>query len=123
MKYPFHMSIGVQSITESQKFFTEVLGAKITHQEASYCNVELFQHQITLKPVPDIEVTLPHFHFGINMSLVEFEEISKKILKDHDEFVAMKPKVVDKGTSLERRKMYLKCPTGYTVEIKGYGDA
>jgi hypothetical protein len=32
----------------------------------------------------------------------------------------MAPKTVDAGTAMERRKMYVKCPTGYLFEIKGY---
>ena len=117
---PFHLSIGVKSVDESIKFFVEVLNGKITHKDPTYTNIELFGHQITLKPNGTISPELPDFHFGFNMSLEEFNEISDSVLSTASEFVYMKPKVVDEGTSMERKKMYLKCPTGYLVELKGY---
>ena len=36
------------------------------------------------------------------------------------EGILSEPKVVEEGTAMERRKMYVKCPTGYIFEIKGY---
>ena len=120
MNKPFHLSIGVKSIDDSIKFFTEVLNGKITHKEQAYVNLELFGHQITLKPNETISSDLPDFHFGFNMSLEEFDQISDKALSTSPEFIHMKPKVVDEGTPMERKKMYLKCPTGYLVELKGY---
>lgn len=120
MTNPFHLSIGVKSIDESVKFFTDVLNGKVTHQEPGYVNVSLFGHQITLKPNKGISPDLPDFHFGFNMSLADFKKISDKVLSTASELVHMEPKVVDGGTSMERKKMYLKCPTGYLVELKGY---
>ena len=120
MNKPFHLSIGVRSIAESVDFFSKVLNGKVTHQEPSYVNMELFGHQITLKPNESIDVNLPDFHFGFNMSLAEFDSISDKVLSTSSKFVHMEPRVVDAGTSMERKKMYLKSPTGYLVELKGY---
>ena len=120
MNHPFHLSIGVKSIDDTIKFFSEVLSGKVTHRELAYANMELFGHQITLKPNESISPDLLDFHFGFNMSLAEFNKISDKVLSSSTEFVHMWPKVVDEGTQMERKKMYLKCPTGYLVELKGY---
>ncbi len=120
MNHPFHLSIGVRSIDDSVKFFTEVLSGKVTHQEPAYVNLELFGHQITLKPNEAISPDLPDFHFGFNMSLDTFNQISERVLSTAPEFVYMQPKIVDADTSMERKKMYLKCPTGYVIELKGY---
>ena len=83
-------------------------------------NIDLFGSQITLKHNPNINPNLPDFHFGINLSLEEFNELSMYILKNCDRYVALKPEVWEEGTYMERKKMYLKCPTGYVVELKGY---
>lgn len=120
MNSPFHLSIGVKSIADSVKFFTEVLNGKVTHDEPAYVNLELFGHQITLKPNETISPELPDFHFGFNMSLKEFDQIAETVTTKFPMHVHMKPKVVDSGTSMERKKMYLKCPTGYFVELKGF---
>jgi len=120
MSSPFHLSIGVKSINDSVTFFTEVLGGTVTHDEPAYVNLELFGHQITLKPNETISPNLPDFHFGFNMSLKEFDRIAETVTSQFADHVHMKPKVVDAGTAMERKKMYLKCPTGYLVELKGY---
>lgn len=117
----FHLSIGVKSIEDSVHFFSKVLGAKVTHRDQSgYVNLELFGCQITLKENPSINPHLPDFHFGFNMSLHEFNQLSERIISIDPDRIYMEPKVVDGGTNLERKKMYLKCPTGYLVELKGY---
>ena len=84
-------------------------------------NIQTYlSRKVTLKPNEGINPGLPDFHFGFNMSIDEFNKISDKILSSAPEFVHMSPKVVDGGTKMERKKMYLKCPTGYLVELKGY---
>ncbi len=121
MNRPFHLSIGVKSIEDSINFFSELLGGKVMHRDASgYVNIELFGSQITLKDNPTINPNLPDFHFGFNMSLQEFDDLSMRIMSKAADQVHMKPKIADGGTALERKKMYLKCPTGYLVELKGY---
>lgn len=120
MSKPFHLSIGVRSINDSVNFFTKVLNGKVTHQETTYVNMELFGHQLTLKPNDSISSDLPDFHFGFNMSLEEFDLIADKLTSTASKYIHMEPKVVDLGTPMERKKMYLKSPSGYLVELKGY---
>jgi extradiol dioxygenase family protein len=102
------------------KFFTAVLNGKVTHNEPAYVNLELFGHQTTLKPNETISPDLPDFHFGFKMSLKEFDRIAGGVTTKFAEHIHMKPRVVDAGTPMERKKMYLKCPTGYLAELKGY---
>ena len=121
MKPEFHLSLGVTSITASVDFFEKVLKATVTHRDPSgYVNLDFYGSQITLKESPDLNPTLPHFHFGLNLGLVAFEQLSKSILESGYEGTVTQPKVFDEGTPLERKKMYVKCPTGYLIEIKGY---
>lgn len=118
---PFHLSIGVKSIEDAVSFYSGVLGGVVTHRdESGYVNIELFGSQITLKNNPKIKPELPDFHFGFNMSLEEFNDLSTQIMEKSRSVVYMEPKVVDEGTDMERKKMYLKSPTGYLVELKGY---
>lgn len=117
----FHLSLGVKSIEDSVSFFTKLLRAKVLHRDPSgYVNIDLFGSQITLKNNSEINPELPDFHFGVNLSLQEFNELSVHILTNGREFVHMEPEVWEAGTQMERKKMYLKCPTGYFVELKGY---
>lgn len=121
MSKSFHLSIGVASIPKSVDFFTNTLPGKVTHEDPSgYVNIELFESQITLKNNPGIKANLPDFHFGFNMSLNEFDHLAENILSSGRQWISMEPKVVDANTPMERKKMYLKSPTGYIVELKGY---
>jgi extradiol dioxygenase family protein len=123
MQPTFHLSIGVHSIDESVEFFVSLLEAKVLHRDPSgYVNIDFFGSQITLKQNVDVNPDLPNFHFGVNLSLQEFERVSKRALEVGRRHVAMEPEVWDAGTPSERKKMYLKCPTGYTVELKGYHE-
>lgn len=118
---PFHLSIGVRSIKESASFFVSTLKATIVHEDPSgYINIDLFGSQITLKENPAIDPQLPDFHFGFNLSLKEFDELSRYISDKNPSAIVAHPKVTDSDTPIERKKMYLKCPTGYLVELKGY---
>ena len=56
-------------------------------------------------------------HFGVNLSLKEFHRLTSHILASGYKGVLGNPKVVDEGSPMERRKIYVKCPTGYIFEI------
>lgn len=123
MVKPFHLSIGVHSIEDSVHFFENVLKSKVTHRDPSgYVNIDFFGSQISLKPIPKINPEMEELHFGVNLNLEEFSSLSNHILKTNYKGILAKPKVVDEGTSIERRKMYVKCPTGYIFELKGYQE-
>lgn len=121
MSKSFHLSIGVHSLEESIHFFTEALGGKILHKDPKgYVNLDIFHNQITIKQNQNIKPELPDFHFGFNMNLNEFDQIAERIINSQKYNIIMLPKVIDPGTKLERKKMCLKCPTGYLIELKGY---
>ena len=118
----FHLSIGVRSIDESVDFFTRVLRGSVAHRDPSgYVNVDLYGCELTLKPNKTINPQLDDLHFGVNLDVAEFEELARHVASVAPQSIVMPPKVVDAGTAIERRKMYLRCPTGYLIELKGYG--
>ena len=120
MNGQFHLSIGVKSLEASKKFYCDVLGAEITY-EGDYINLDLYGTQITLKNNANINVDLPDLHFGVNLPLDEFEKLEKKITNNHSNWIHTPAHILDKGTEMERHKLYLTCPSGYLIEIKGYG--
>ncbi|NRA66193.1 MAG: hypothetical protein HRU19_17025 [Pseudobacteriovorax sp.] len=121
MKNRFHLSIAAKEIEKEAQFLCELLGGTVTHRDPSgYINIDLQGCQITLKTNSLVEVNLQDFHFGFNLDSDEFEMISSRIIESKYQDIVMKPKVIDAGTPIERKKMYLKSPTGYLVELKGY---
>lgn len=116
----FHLSIGVRTLEDSVEFFTNVLGAKLVHADPSgYVNLEFGSAQLTLKQEAELAVELPAFHFGINTDMASFHEMEDRVKRLAGNRVVSGPKTVDAGTEMERRKMSVRCPSGYLVEIKG----
>jgi extradiol dioxygenase family protein len=118
----FHLSIGVKSIEESVHFFVDILKGSIAHRDPSgYVNINLYGCELTLKPSDDVDLPSdPHFHFGVNFDMPEFDKLAASIMASGYDHIVMAPKIVDPGTPIERKKMYLKCPSGYLIELKGY---
>ena len=117
MAASFHLSLFVPDVERSAQFFTSILGGTVTHRDASgYVNVDLIGTQLTLQPgqaVPD------GFHFGLNVDRARFDAIAERLSSTDLAQVVVRPRVVDEGTALERVKMYVRCPAGYLVELKG----
>ncbi|HEY0140429.1 MAG TPA: hypothetical protein VGF48_06005 [Thermoanaerobaculia bacterium] len=104
----FHLSLPVRSVEEEVAFFVGRLRARVTHRDpGGYVNVDWFGAQITLQPG---EVASCDFHFGVNLDRADFEELAREL--------GQTAKVVDAGTSIERRKFYVRSPSGYLVELK-----
>jgi extradiol dioxygenase family protein len=124
MNKTLHLSLGVKSLEESLTFYTQCLGATVAHRDISgYVNLELWGCQLTLKENKtntNPGEQLPDFHFGFNLSLTEFESLTNLILLKHRERVVKEPAWVDQDSTLKRKKIYLKCPSGYLIELKAY---
>lgn len=118
----FHLSLGVRSLDASVDFYVRLLNATVAHRDPSgYVNLELFGAQLTLQQAAETAIPAD-FHFGFNLTMDEFERLAEHILGSGYQDVPMTPKVVDAGTPLERKKMYLRCPSGYLIELKGYAS-
>ncbi|MDQ3282694.1 MAG: hypothetical protein M3Q69_14930 [Acidobacteriota bacterium] len=119
----FHLSLPVRSVDESVAFFADLLGATVTHRDASgYVNLEWFGTQLTLAAGVDLPIS-GELHFGINVNLETFERMATAFAASAPNAIAMQPKVVDAGTPRERRKMYVRCPSGYLIELKAFAAA
>lgn len=121
MSATFHLSIGVQSLEASLDFFVRVLKCTILHQDPTgYVNIDFYGSQITLKENGKNVPELQDFHFGMNTDLDEFDRLVKNIRETDPSCMLMEPQWMDRNTPLERKKVFLKCPTGYLIEFKGY---
>lgn len=108
----FHLSLTVPDVEASIEFFTNTLGATVTHRDPSgYVNVDFFGTQLTLARGDAAAARAERFHFGVNLPMPTFEAIAERL--------RVKPQTVDAGTPLERRKLYVRCPAGYVIELKG----
>lgn len=121
MRPQFHLSLGVRSVDESLRFFVDLLGGVVTHRDpAGYANVDLYGTQLTLTPATDSGSMPADFHFGLNLDLADFENITSRVFQSADHRIVLPPTVAGAGTPLERKKMVVICPSGYRIELKGY---
>lgn len=119
----FHLSLDVRLLAESVAFYTRALAAVVVHRDPSgYVNLDVGGCQLTLKENA-AAAPCEGMHLGVNLDLEAFDELAARLQADAGVNVVMPARVVDAGTPLERRKMYLRCPTGYLIEIKGRRSA
>ena len=115
----FHLSLDVRSLAESVAFYTQIPGACVTHRDASgYVNLDILGCQLTLRENASA-TPCDGMHLGVNLDLAAFDALAARLQANAELDIVMPPRVVDAGTPLERKKMYLRCPTGHLVEIKG----
>lgn len=120
MKQPFHLSLPVSSLEECVAFYVNALRGEVTHRDPSgYVNIDVPGCRLTLHDVRDMQPPGDLLHFGINLDLAAFDALAERVRADVPSSIVKEPHVVDAGTPLERRKMYLRCPSGYLLEIKG----
>ncbi len=121
MKPAFHLSLPVRSLDESVEFFVRVLRSNVEHVDPSgYVNLDFFGSQITLKQNAAAAPRGGDFHFGVNLDLEALDALAAHVQATAPASIVGPLTVVDAGTPLERKKMYLKCPTGHLIELKGY---
>lgn len=121
MRPNFHLSISVKSIETSVQFFVDTLTATIKRRDQTgSVNIDLFGAQITLKEDTSVDPESLDFHFGVNLDLAAFDGLAKNISEKSPGCITVQPKTIDANTPVERKKMFIKCPTGYLIELKGY---
>lgn len=112
----FHLSLPAAAFEESTEFLVRLLNAQIARRAGDYVNLDIGGCQLTLHDSPGASAPGDELHFGVNLSLDAFNALAEQV---HDDpCVVTPPRIVDPGTAHERRKMYLRCPSGYLVEIK-----
>ena len=119
----FHLSLPVPELRASVTFFSSVLAAEVTHVDASgyYVNLDLAGVQLTLTLARRPHEAPSELHFGINFNIPDFRSIEARVKTLAPDSIEQHAHVVDAGTPRERHKMYLRCPAGSRIEIKGSG--
>ncbi len=119
----FHLSLPVKNLAESRDFYTRVLQAKVDNEVASgYINIVMGGAQLTLHERPEMQAPSKDIHFGMNLAVDAFVALAEHIQRTAADCIKVQPKLVDAGTAQERRKMFLQCPSGYLIELKGVAE-
>ena len=127
---PFHLAIPVSNLEESVAFYKDTLGLREGRSSNKWADFDFFGHQLVChvsgsineqvtNPVDGEEVPIPHF--GVVLSIEEFEEFLLQINDKNIDFI-IKPTIRFKGEIGEQRTMFFKDPSGNAIEIKAFKD-
>ena len=127
---PFHLAIPVSNLEKSREFYRDVLGCKEGRSSEHWVDFDFFGHQLVchvsdsinkqiINPVDGEDVPVPHF--GVVLSIEEFEEFLMKI-NDKDIDFIIEPTIRFKGEVGEQRTMFFRDPSGNAIEIKAFKD-
>ena len=127
---PFHLAIPVSNLEESVAYYKDTLGLREGRSSNKWADFDFFGHQLVChvsdsineqitNPVDGEEVPVPHF--GVVLSIEEFEEFLSQINDKNVDFI-IKPTIRFKGEIGEQRTMFFKDPSGNAIEIKAFTD-
>ena len=127
---PFHLAIPVSNLEESVAYYRNTLGLREGRSSNKWADFDFFGHQLVChvsniineqitNPVDGEEVPVPHF--GVVLSIEEFEEFLLQINDKNIDFI-IKPTIRFKGEIGEQRTMFFRDPSGNAIEIKAFKD-
>ena len=127
---PFHLAIPVSNLEESVSYYRDTLGLREGRSSNKWADFNFFGHQLVChvsniineqitNPVDGEEVPVPHF--GVVLSIEEFEEFLLQINDKNIDFI-IKPTTRFKGEIGEQRTMFFRDPSGNAIEIKAFKD-
>ena len=127
---PFHLAIPVSNLEESVAYYRDTLGLREGRCSNKWADFDFFGHQLVCHVSDSINEkntnlvdgeNVPVPHFGVVLSIEEFEEFLLKINEKDIDFI-IEPTIRFKGEVGEQRTMFFKDPSGNAIEIKAFKD-
>lgn len=125
---PFHLAFPVHDIAVAREFYGTLLGFSEGRSAAHWVDYNCFGHQIVChlvgpsyrapefyNPVDHDDVPVPHF--GVVLSVEQFQEFAKRLQLAGIQFV-IEPHLRFKGMPGEQYTMFFKDPSGNALEFK-----
>lgn len=128
---PFHLAFPVHSIAAAREFYGALLGCPEGRSSDAWVDFNFYGHQIVAHLAPE-EVghrktsavdgdAVPVRHFGVVLSMPEWEQISAKLTAAGIDFI-IEPHIRFKGEVGEQATMFFLDPSGNALEIKAFAD-
>jgi uncharacterized protein len=132
MPAPFHIAFPVDDLTAARAFYGETLGCPEGRSSEQWIDFDLFGHQIVAhlkpsskanhlhhNPVDGHDVPVPHF--GVVLSMNEWEALAERLQQAKIKFV-IEPYIRFKGEVGEQATMFFLDPAGNALEFKAFAD-
>jgi extradiol dioxygenase family protein len=127
---PFHLAIPVKDIDITRSFYRDTLGLEEGRSSDHWVDFNFFGHQLVIHVAPEAilqisnEVdskSVPVPHFGVVLTINQFESFSKRLIHEGIEFI-IEPYTRFKGQPGEQSTMFFKDPSGNALEFKAFRD-
>lgn len=125
--YPFHLAFPVIDLTETRRFYGELLGCLEGRSSEDWVDFSLYGHQIVAHRVQAMREGIsssevdghqvPVRHFGIVLPIDEWQSLAQK-LKEHSAEFLIEPGLRFEGTPGAQYTFFIKDPSGNALEFK-----
>ncbi|MEO8344723.1 MAG: VOC family protein [Betaproteobacteria bacterium] len=130
--YPrFHLAFPVTDLDRARHFYGKYLGCAEGRSSDAWVDFDFFGHQIVAHKVADAALSdatslvdgdnVPVRHFGVVLSLSEWEVLAAKFKAAAQAFV-IEPHIRFKGEPGEQATMFFLDPFGNALEFKAFAD-
>jgi extradiol dioxygenase family protein len=127
----FHLAFPVRDLDEARTFYAGLLGCPEGRSADDWVDFDFFGHQIVahLSPAAAADKAhnlvdgqaVPVRHFGVILSLPEWQEIAGKLRGEGVRFL-IEPTVRFRGEPGEQATMFFADPSGNTLEFKAFAS-
>ncbi|MFS4466545.1 VOC family protein [Maribacter sp. 2210JD10-5] len=127
-KAPFHLSLPCLSISQTKRFYIDILGAKLGRSAHQWLDIDLFGNQITFtksggfdfsyKSYKFENTVLPSFHFGVIVDKETWGAVYDKLMESNYEVTTKVTFLEDKVG--EHISFFIEDPNKHNVEFKSF---
>lgn len=127
----FHLAFPVRDLAEARLFYGGVLGCPEGRSSEEWIDFDFHGHQIVAHLSPATLATdatnpvdgedVPVRHFGVILSLPQWEALAERLKAAGTEFI-IAPQVRFKGEPGEQATMFFLDPSGNALEFKAFAD-
>lgn len=129
--HPFHLAFPVTSLAKARDFYGGLLGCPEGRSSEDWVDFDFYGHQIVAHLAPEEAGhrktsavdgdDVPVRHFGVVLSMEEWEKLAAKLQAAGTKFV-IEPHVRFKGQVGEQATMFFLDPCGNALEFKAFKD-
>lgn len=126
---PFHLAFPVRDLAEARQFYGDLLGCSEGRSSPEWIDFNFYGHQIVAHLAPQEcgengtnavdSHNVPVRHFGVVLSMEQWEAMAKKLTDAGTEFV-IEPYIRFKGEVGEQATMFFLDQSGNALEFKAF---
>ena len=131
MRPRFHLAFPIHDLTETRRFYTELLGAREARSAERWIDFDFWGHQISahlVTPDPSAVATndvdgdaVPTRHFGVILDMPSWRALAERLEQAGVTFL-VPPKTRFVGEPGEQATLFLYDPSGNALEFKAFAD-